>query len=305
VPASRSRGRDVQGLLLLDKPRGFTSNQALQHLKRLFQASKAGHTGSLDPLATGMLPVCLGAATKVCGYLLDARKTYTVTAELGVATTTGDAEGDVVDQPSGTRPTEADVVAALAQFRGEREQIPPMHSALKRSGVPLYRLARRGIEVHREPRRINVYALDLVSYRWPELALRLICSKGTYVRTLVTDLAATLATVGHVRELRRLSVEPYAEEELRTFELLESRLAEGGLEALDRELKPVDSALPDWPRIMLDDERAERLLHGQSVAADPDWAGGRTRVYRRSLQFLALADVTADRQLIPRRVFLR
>ena len=241
----------------------------------------------------------------MCGYLLDARKTYTVTAELGVATTTGDAEGDVVDQPSGTRPTEADVVAALAQFRGEREQIPPMHSALKRSGVPLYRLARRGIEVHREPRRINVYALDLVSYRWPELALRLICSKGTYVRTLVTDLAAALATVGHVRELRRLSVEPYAEEELRTFELLESRLAEGGLDALDRELKPVDSALPDWPRIMLDDERAERLLHGQSVAADPDWAGGRTRVYRRSLQFLALADVTADRQLVPRRVFLR
>ena len=118
MPASRSQGRDVQGLLLLDKPRGFTSNQALQHVKRLFQASKAGHTGSLDPLATGMLPVCLGAATKVCGYLLDARKTYTVTAELGVATTTGDAEGDVVDQPSGMRPTEADIVAALAQFRG-------------------------------------------------------------------------------------------------------------------------------------------------------------------------------------------
>jgi tRNA pseudouridine55 synthase len=305
VPAAKSRGRDVQGLLLLDKPRGFTSNQALQHVKRLFQAAKAGHTGSLDPLATGMLPICLGAATKVCGYLLDARKTYTVTAELGVATTTGDAEGEVVDQPAGARPAHTDVVAALARFCGEREQVPPMHSALKRSGVPLYRLARRGIEVHREPRRITVYALDLVSYRWPHLTLRLSCSKGTYVRTLVTDLAEALETVGHVRELRRVSVDPYAEEEQRTFELLESRLADGGLEALDRELKPVDSALPGWPQITLDDERAERLLHGQSVAADPDWAGGRNRVYRRSLQFFALADVTADRQLVPRRVFAR
>jgi tRNA pseudouridine55 synthase len=305
VPAARSPERDIQGLVLLDKPRGLSSNQALQHVKRLFQAAKAGHTGSLDPLATGMLPICLGAATKVCGYLLDARKTYTVTAELGVATTTGDAEGEVIDQPAGAQPTQPAVAAALAQFCGEREQIPPMHSAIKRDGVPLYRLARRGIEVERKPRRITVYALDLVSYVWPQLTLRLVCSKGTYVRTLVTDLAAALQTVGHVQELRRLSVDPYTEDEQRTFELLERRLREGGLEALDRELKPIDSALPAWPQITLDDERAERLLHGQSVAADPDWADGENRVYGRSLQFLALADVTSDRQLVPRRVFAR
>ena len=290
--------------MLLDKPLGLTSNQALQRTKRLFQAAKAGHTGSLDPLATGMLPICFGAATKLCGYLLDARKTYAVIAHLGTATTTGDAEGEVLGRDSGPPPREAQVIAALAAFAGELEQVPPMYSALKRDGVPLYRWARRGVEVPRAARRITIYSNKLSFYEWPELRFTVSCSKGTYVRTLVTDLATALGTLGHVSGLRRLSVEPYAEEQLRTWEQLEDCLRGGGLDALDRELLPADSALSSWPRVVLAREPADRLMHGQSVLADPAWPCGRVRVYVEPSEFLAIGEVTAARELVPRRVFL-
>jgi tRNA pseudouridine55 synthase len=290
--------------VLLDKPLGLSSNQALQRTKRLFQAAKAGHTGSLDPLATGMLPICFGAATKLCGYLLDSRKTYSVAAQLGVATSTGDAEGEVIGENSGAAPEEAQVLAALAAFLGEHEQVPPMYSALKKDGIPLYRLARRGIEVARAPRRIVIYAIALHAYAYPEVRFTVCCSKGTYVRTLVTDLAAALNTLGHVTGLRRLSVDPYAEHQLKTWEQLEDCLRNGGLEALDRELLPADGAIESWPRIDLAPEAAARLLHGQKLAADAGWPRGQVRVYGGPSEFLAIGDVTEEGELVPRKVFL-
>lgn len=300
--ASRSPTRDVRGILLLDKPAGLSSNQALQRAKRLFQAAKAGHTGSLDPLATGMLPIGFGAATRVCSYLLDAPKRYAVTAELGVATDTADAQGTVIERRDGP-PVEADaLIRALAQLHGEIEQVPPMYSALKRSGVPLYRLARRGVEVPREARRVTIHSIELDDYRWPDVSFTVSCSKGTYVRTLVTDLAAALCTVGHVRALRRLAVEPFPEDGLRTLETLEAVVRDGGLAALDATLLPADSALPHWPKIVLDEARALRLVHGQSVAAEPGWPGGWACVYARSGELLALGEIGPDRKLSPRRV---
>ncbi len=219
------RGRDVRGVLLLDKPRGLTSNHALQRVKRLYDASKAGHTGSLDPLATGMLPICFGAATRLGGFLLDAHKSYRVTACLGTATDTDDADGAIVEERAAPIPVEADVRAALVRFVGEIEQVPPMYSALKRDGVPLYRLARRGVTVEREARRVTIHALTFERYAWPELELSIRCSKGTYVRTLVVDIASALGTLGHVRELRRSSVDPFRAEQMTSLETLEDLAA--------------------------------------------------------------------------------
>ena len=190
------------GLLLLDKPAGISSNRALQDAKRLFNAAKAGHTGSLDPLATGMLPIFFGAATRLASHVLEARKTYRVTATLGIATTTGDAEGAPTEDRSGETPPDAARLAAAARdFIGELEQVPPMYSALKRGGVPLYRLARSGVEVERAARRIVIEELVIDRYDFPALDFHVTCSKGTYVRTLVEDLAKAVGTVGHVAAL--------------------------------------------------------------------------------------------------------
>jgi tRNA pseudouridine55 synthase len=300
---TRPKGRDVRGLLLLDKPGGMTSNRALQRVKRLFQAAKAGHTGSLDPLATGMLPICFGAATRLCGYLLEARKTYRVTACLGVATDTADADGEIVRRVETAPPERANVDAALRRFVGEIEQIPPMYSALKQGGVRLYDLARSGISVERAARRVSIDSLDLVELDWPELTLTVCCSKGTYVRTLVEDIAAALGTVGHVRELRRLHVEPFAGEPMTTLDALEASAAAGGLDELDGRLLPLDKALPHWPAVHLQAAAAARLAHGQPVAAEASWEATRVRVYAEGDDLLALAEVTADRRLVPLRVF--
>jgi len=299
------RGRDVRGVLLLDKPRGLTSNRALQRVKRLYDASKAGHTGSLDPLATGMLPICFGAATRLGGFLLDAHKSYRVIACLGTATDTADADGTVIEQRSSPVPTEAEVRAALPRFVGEIEQVPPMYSALKRDGVPLYRLARRGVTVERAARRVTIHALTLERYAWPELELSVRCSKGTYVRTLVVDIAAALGTLAHVRELRRCSVDPFTAEQMTSLDTLEELAANDEREALDRLLLPADSALPDWPAAVLGPDAADRLSHGQAVAADPAWAVGRIKVYREPRDLLAIAEVTPDGRLVPQRVFPR
>jgi tRNA pseudouridine55 synthase len=302
MPAARAPRRDVRGILLLDKPHGATSNQALQRAKRLFEAAKAGHSGSLDPLATGVLPVCFGAATRLAGFLLDARKGYAVGLRFGIATATGDAEGEIVAQHDGPAPPEQRVRAALEELAAVREQVPPMYSALKRDGAPLYRLARRGIEVPRAPRPITIYEIELAAYRWPELEFRVTCSKGTYVRTLVTDLAALLGTVGHVRSLRRTSLGPYDEPDLSTFAELERLRDEGGLAALDAELVPLDSALAGWPRVVLAAADIARLIHGQSVPAASDWPRGRVSVYGEPFGFVAIGEVTPAGVLIPRRV---
>jgi len=298
------RGRNVRGILLLDKPSGLTSNQALQRAKRLFKAAKAGHTGSLDPLATGMLPICFGAATKLAGYLLDARKTYFVTAKLGVATDTGDADGEVIATSDAPAPSEADVRAAVESFVGEIEQTPPMYSALKRDGKRLYELARKGIVVDREPRRVQIDAMTLEGFAWPELSFSVTCSKGTYVRTLVTDLAENLGTVGHVTALRRLAVEPFDPADMAGFEQLERDAAEGGLAALDRHLLPAERALAGWPRLELPPQTTERLLHGQSVPAAADWPVGPVRLVDRRMGFVGIGEVLPERRLAPRRMLL-
>lgn len=297
--------RDLFGLLLLDKPLGMSSNRALQRAKRLFGAAKAGHTGSLDPLATGMLPILFGAATRLANYMLEARKVYAVTATLGTATTTGDTEGAVTeDRSHEAPPDEATVAAAVARFIGESEQIPPMYSALKRDGVPLYRLARAGLEVERAPRRVLIEELTVERYVWPSLTLTVRCSKGTYVRTLVEDIARAAGTVGHVATLRRLSVDPFDAQPMRTFEELEAAAA-GGSEALDGLLLPADLALADWPSARLAPEDVARLAHGQAVAVDALAPQGPTLVYGESGQFIALGVVGADGRLAPTRVFLR
>ena len=293
------------GLLLLDKPLGLSSNRALQRAKRLFAADKAGHAGSLDPLATGMLPIFFGAATRLAAFMLEARKTYRVTARLGSATTTGDAEGETIEERSGAAPPEADAVAAaVSRFVGESEQIPPMYSALKRGGVPLYRLARSGIKVERSPRRVLIEELTVERYEWPELTMRVRCSKGTYVRTLVEDIARAAGTLGHVAALRRLAVSPFPEGGMRTFAELEAA-AGGGAAALDRLLLPAEAALEGWPSAHLGPQEAAKVAHGQAVAADPTLPCGHVKVYEDSGRLIAIGLVTAEHMLAPSRVFLR
>jgi tRNA pseudouridine55 synthase len=295
----------VFGLLLLDKPLGLSSNRALQRAKRLFQASKAGHAGSLDPLATGMLPIFFGAATRLAAFMLEARKTYRVTAKLGVATSTGDAEGEPIAIRANELPPERSVVeAAASRFVGDIDQVPPMYSALKRGGVPLYRLARSGVEVARAPRRVRIEELTLERYEWPEVTFRVHCSKGTYIRTLVEDIAAAAGTVGHVAALRRLSVSPFPEGLMRTLADLETAAGQG-VEWLDRLLLPADAALGEWPAAHVGAAEVAKLAHGQPVSADPALPCGHVKVYGDSGALVAIGLVTAGRQLVPKRVFLR
>jgi tRNA pseudouridine55 synthase len=305
VTGSPRPTRDLFGLLLLDKPIGMSSNRALQRAKRLFGAAKAGHTGSLDPLATGMLPILFGAATRLANYMLEARKVYVVTATLGSATTTGDTEGAVTeDRSHEPPPAAAQVAAAVARFIGEIEQVPPMYSALKRDGVPLYRLARAGVEVERQPRRVVIEQLTVESYAWPSLTLTVRCSKGTYVRTLVEDIARAAGTLGHVAVLRRLMVDPFDSQPMRTFEALEAA-AGSGREALDGLLLPADTALAGWPAVSLAAAEVARLARGQVVAVDPAAAVGPSKVYAESGQFIAIGVVDGAGRLAPTRVFLR
>ncbi len=299
---SKRKGRRVDGILLLDKPAGMTSNRALQRAKRLFGAAKAGHTGSLDPLATGMLPVSFGAATRVSAYLLAASKTYQVTARFGTATDTGDADGDVCERVDGPAIEESAVSDVLEGFRGTSAQIPPMYSALKYRGQPLYRLARKGIDVDRKPREITVHSISMRHYSWPEFTFVTCCSKGTYVRSLVGDIAARLDTLAHVTALRRLEIGPFTGLRMHTFETLDET-AQSGSGALDELLLPIDRALPDWPSLELSDDLEDRLRHGRPVPANPEWSPGRVRLYGPSTGFFGLGEVRTDGQLVPRRIF--
>ncbi len=299
----RATGRDVCGVVLLDKPQGLTSNQALQRVKRLYGAAKAGHTGSLDPLATGMLPICFGAATRVSGYLLDAAKTYAVTAALGAATATGDADGEVVGRRAVPGLEAAQLRSVLGSFRGEIEQVPPMYSALKRDGVRLYDLARRGLEVERAPRRVRIHSIELGAVRGPDFEFTVSCSKGTYVRSLVVDIAAALGTLGHVKALRRLAVGPFASQAMYDLESLERTAAERGAEGLDGLLLPVDSALADRPRLALRHAAAQALLAGQRLPPEPAWPRGLVRLYVEERAFIGVGEVSEAGELVPRRLF--
>ncbi len=298
-----SRNRDIDGFLLLDKPTGITSNRALQKAKRICGARKAGHTGSLDPLATGMLPICFGAATKLSAYALKAGKTYEVEAELGTRTTTDDADGDVLEQMSAAHVTQAAVAGVLERFKGAQTQIPPMYSALKHDGRRLYELARKGVVVERQPRKVTIMRLELTDFAVPKIGLRVTCSTGTYIRTLVTDIACALGTLGHVTALRRTAVYPFMDEKMLTFEELESAAAEGAA-SLARILRPVDSVLIDWPELVLDPDSARRIRNGQKLPFSADTGEGWYRLYVGEREFVGIGEKTPDHQLVPRRIFL-
>jgi len=304
VPRPRVEWRDVNGILLLDKGRGSSSNAALQQARRLFRARKAGHTGSLDPLASGLLPVCFGQATKISGMLLDADKTYQVTAALGSRTATGDAEGEVVE----TRPVPAldasAIDAVFERFTGPIEQVPPMYSALKQDGKRLYELARKGIEVPREPRSVRIHSLHRTAWDGKALEFEVRCSKGTYVRTLVEDMAVALGTVGHVSALRRTQLGPFRDERMWTLPQLEALAAEGGEEALDAVLHGPDTAVRHWPEVVLGEAEQAYVLQGQAVFASGP-GGARVRMYGPNRLFLGVGEMTPEgRRVAPVRIML-
>jgi tRNA pseudouridine55 synthase len=299
VPSARRQGRDVDAIVLLDKPFGMSSNQALQRVRRLFDARKAGHTGSLDPLATGMLPVCFGQATKLCGLLLGSSKEYEVEALLGVATDTGDAEGRVVAEAPVPVIAPERLEAALAGFRGAIRQVPPMYSALKHQGRRLYQLARAGQEVERPPRDVTIHRLEALAPATDgRLVLRVYCSKGTYIRTLVEDVAKALGTVAHVSRLHRTCVDPFGGLAMHSLDSLEAAGADRASWLL-----PVDRGLAALDAVAVSAEEARCLLQGRSVPVPPGTVGaGVLRAYAPDGMFLGLVQNEAGR-LVPERMF--
>ncbi len=293
--------RDVHGLLPLDKPVGMTSNQALQVVKRIYRARKAGHTGSLDPIASGMLLICFGEATKISPYLLDADKSYLVTCALGVKTTTGDAEGEVTERKPVKEYSKRDLERVLTRFVGRIEQIPPMYSALKHRGTRLYKLARKGIEVERKPRAVTIHRLRMTDWTSVSIGLELECSKGTYVRTLVEDIGDALGCGAHVSALRRVRVGPYTEAAMIGMDELSSR-AERGYAALDEVLKPIDSALGDCPSVQLDDDLAYYARLGQAVLVPGTPSSGVVRLYNDKRLFMGVGNILDDGRVAPKRL---
>jgi len=296
----RRKGKNVHGILLLDKPAGYSSNQAVQKLRWLFNARKAGHTGSLDPFATGMLPICFGEASKTAGFMLDASKTYLASARLGQATATGDIEGDIITEMPVPDLADSDFEGVFEIFHGSIEQIPPMYSALKLQGQPLYKLAREGKEVERKPRTVTIHSLELISWDAPVLVFRVHCSKGTYVRTLAEDIARAVDCCAHLQALRRLDVEPFQEKNMISLQAVEQAVAAGIHESL---LLPLDSGLEDWPVILLEEEAAARFSHGNPVPVT-EQATGAVRVYLRQGRILGLGEVGPDQYVYPKRVFV-
>jgi tRNA pseudouridine55 synthase len=304
---ARARWRDVDGILLLDKPAAISSNQALQRVRRALQAAKAGHAGTLDPMATGMLPLCFGQATKACGQLLGSTKAYRATVTFGAATDTGDADGQVIAQAAVPPLTADSIDRVLAGLMGDRTQVPPMYSALKRDGRPLYELARRGVEVERAARRIRIESLARVSLQGASLEFEVVCSKGTYVRVLAEEIAAALGTRGHLSQLRRLWVEPFCDGDMVGLETIERWVASGGWEhGPPPALLPVDRAFPDLPRLDLSGALDLSLRQGRALdcavpALEP---GGLMRVYGPGAVFLGLAVLGEDGRVRVQRLFV-
>jgi len=302
VARRRPKGRPVNGILLLDKPVGITSNAALQQVKRLFKAAKAGHTGNLDPLASGLLPLCFGEATKFSSFLLDSDKHYVGTCKLGVTTTSADAEGEVLERKPVGDLDPLEVEKVLQSFVGEIEQIPPMHSAIKVNGQPLYKLAHQGKEIEREPRRVTIYSLDLVSLEGDELTLDVRCSKGTYVRTLAEDIGRELGCGAHLSALRRTGAGPFSVADAVTLAELE-QLAGEGLQALDQTLLPLDAALANWPELVLTDNTAYYLQQGQAVQIPKAPTSGWVRLFvGDEHRFIGVGMILGDGRVAPKRL---
>ncbi|OOF69643.1 tRNA pseudouridine(55) synthase TruB [Rodentibacter caecimuris] len=298
----RKKGRDIHGVFLLDKPRNISSNDIMQKVKRLFQANKAGHTGALDPLATGMLPICLGEATKFSQFLLDADKRYRVTAKLGERTDTSDADGQVV-QVRSVNTKISQILTALEQFRGDILQVPTMFSALKHRGKPLYEYARAGILVEREARPITIFELNFVDYEAPFLTLEVHCSKGTYIRTLIDDLGEVLGCGAHVTMLRRLAVANYPTEKMMTIENLQTLSEKQSLNDLDHHLLAIDSAVSSLPKIYLTDIQTKAVGFGQRIKfANDSHIYGQVRLFSDMNVFLGVAEITKDNVIRPSRM---
>jgi tRNA pseudouridine55 synthase len=292
--------RDVHGILLLDKPRGLSSNQALQKARRLFLAAKGGHTGSLDPMATGLLPLCFGEATKIAGYLLGAAKAYVAQVQLGATTTTADADGDVIERRAVPTLTADTIEAVLAPLRGRINQVPPVYSALKLAGVPLYRRVRDGEDVTAAPREVEVHRLELLRHDGDTLEIAVECGSGTYVRSLARDLGEALGCGAHLIGLRRIWVDPFRAPHMHTLDELERLLLSEGREAIDVLLLDTDAGLSALPPRRLDAEQAQRLVQGQPVPGLGE-AVALCRVHDATGRLLALGEVDAAGVLRVRR----
>lgn len=295
-----ARYETVDGIVLLNKPAGLTSNQALQRVKRLYRAKKAGHTGSLDPAATGMLPLCFGEATKVCAFLLDADKSYRVTARLGSRTDTGDATGTELETAPVPQMSADEWRAVLEGFLGDSLQVPPMYSALKQGGTRLYKLARKGETVERQPRPIRIHGIELLEIAGSRLVFRVHCSKGTYVRTLVEDIAAKAGTVAHTASLHRETVGEFRAGDMLDMAALETD-AEAG--ALEGRLLPPDAALEGFPALELDAATAAKFMAGQEIIVSDPVGEGLVRVYGAGRRFCGVGELSKDGNLAPKRVF--
>ncbi len=307
--ARKPKGRSISGVLVLNKSGGMSSNGALQKAKRLFYAAKAGHTGSLDPLATGVLPLCFGDSTKFSQFLLDADKAYTSTFKLGQRTDTSDSDGEVIETISAAHVTEAQVAQALTAFKGEISQVPSMFSALKKDGQPLYKLARQGIEVERKARQVTVYAIELLAFRPGEVAeadISVSCSKGTYIRSIAEDLGAALGVGAHVATLHRTQAGPFTDKQSYTLDALIETRGDGDPDTLDHLLLPVDAPVAQLPALELPDATAYYFRQGNPVMDARAFAlgdeGDMVRVFDQSGGFLGIGTLADDGRVAPKRL---
>lgn len=299
----RRKVRNISGIVVLDKANGLSSNAALQEVKRLYEANKAGHAGSLDPLATGVLPVCLGEATKVSQFLLDSDKRYRARIKLGIRTDTGDSEGSIIERNEGISVSRKAIERALTKFKGEVEQVPPMHSAIKMNGVPLYKLARKGIAVEREPRLVTLYQICLVEFVHSELELEISCSKGTYIRTIADDLGQELGCGAHVIELRRTQAGVFTEKDSISSEELALEKENRGLDKIDQFLIPMDRAIQDLPEVNLPSITASHVKNGQAVLVRHLPKNGLVRMYEDE-QFIGIGSIDDDGKVAPKRLII-
>tara|TARA_B110000444_G_scaffold256110_1_gene291810 strand:- start:1990 stop:2904 length:915 start_codon:yes stop_codon:yes gene_type:complete len=299
--AKRKKGRSIDGIVILDKAIGISSNRALQEVKRIYDAQKAGHTGSLDPLATGVLPLCLGEATKVSQFLLDSDKKYRAKLKLGIRTDSGDSEGNEIERHADFQVSQQQIEVALKRFKGEIEQIPPMHSALKVNGVPLYKMARKGQVIEREARRIIVYSIELTALEGDELELEIACSKGTYIRTIADDLGQALGCGAHIIALRRIQAGAFTEADCVTTQELKEEFESGGLSVIDEHLMPMDKAIEDLPEVVLPSITASFIKNGQPVLVRHLPEEGLVRLYEEE-QFIGIGCIDDDGKVAPRRL---
>ena len=297
----RGKGRNVNGIILLDKAKGESSNYALQRIKRLFHAKKAGHTGSLDPLATGVLPLCLGEATKISQFLLDSDKRYMAKVKLGERTDSGDSEGVVIDVQRRIDVDYDALVQTLTKFEGEIKQLPPMYSALKHHGVPLYKLARKGISIRRKARAVTIHKIGLMNFDNNIAEIDVTCSKGTYIRTLADDLGQELGCGAHVIELRRLQAGVFSIDQCRGSNELEKIKESFGLSGLDKVIVPMERAVEKLPEVVLASETARDIRNGQAVSFHELPKSGLVRLYEKE-NFIGIGIVNADGEVAPKRL---